>query len=774
MKPEFSAAQAPLEKGFTVIEASAGTGKTTTISAIVLRLLVEQGIPIEQILVTTYTELATAELRGRIRDTIVDALTQQHLPCVQEIIKKATDGKQFERKLKLALQSFDEAPIFTIHAFCARILADRAFESGVLFETELVTDQSRFVHEVADDFWRANFFSEDSIMAGLVRERLTPARLVELLVQLTNNPSLRVSPPPENRAALEKKITELCRVGGNPEEIAQLAQRFIISLESEFCEWARAELRRRKTDRRVQSFDDLLTRLDEALWGEKGSELRKSLRERFTVALVDEFQDTDPVQYSIFSQIYRGSDASVFFIGDPKQAIYGFRGADVFTYLEAAKVANRRHTLGQNWRSEAKLVNGVSAIFSRRTDSFVIESIELSPVTASGKADAEALTIGDQRDQPLHFWIASTDDRTRVGKVVAAEIASLLAGETKTGERKIEPRDIAVLVNNNTQPVGVQRALADYRIPSVVYSAASVLKSGEALELLRVLLAVAQPTHEKIVRAALATETFGLNASALESLLDDESAWEATLNRFADYHMWWRDQGFVQMMRELLVREKVRSRLLHWRDGERRLTNILHLIELLHAACVENRFGIDGLIKWLARQISLGGELKDEHELRLESDEDAVRIVTIHKSKGLEYGVTFSPFARKEPWSGAKEFLKCHEDDKLVLDLEESAEHKKIRNREELAESVRQLYVGLTRAKHRSYLIWQESSRKSKSALAWLFSEEESADAFLEEKGESNTSGRVRAAFGESDVIAVEDLPEGGARVFPPLPALRR
>src|SRR5258708_25357475 len=285
MKPEFSAAQTPLEKGFTVIEASAGTGKTTTISAIVLRLLVEQGIPIEQILVATYTELATAELRGRIRDTILDALTSQNLPFVQEIIKKATDRKQFERKLKLALQSFDEAPIFTIHSFCGRILADRAFESGVLFETELVTDQSRFVHEVADDFWRAHFYSDDSIMAGLVRERLTPARLVELLVQLTNNPSFRVSPPSENRAALEKKITELCRASRKPEAISQLAARVIVSLQSECSEWARKELRRRKTDRRVQSFDDMLRRLDEALRGTRGNELRKILRERFTVAL---------------------------------------------------------------------------------------------------------------------------------------------------------------------------------------------------------------------------------------------------------------------------------------------------------------------------------------------------------------------------------------------------------------------------------------------------------------------------------------------------------
>ena len=154
MKPEFQAAQTPLEKGFTVIEASAGTGKTTTISAIVLRLLAEQGIPIEQILVTTYTELATAELRGRIRDTIADALAEKRLPFVEAIVKRVTDRKQFERRLKVALQSFDEAPIFTIHGFCSRVLADRAFESGVPFEAELVTDQSRFLNEIADDLHR--------------------------------------------------------------------------------------------------------------------------------------------------------------------------------------------------------------------------------------------------------------------------------------------------------------------------------------------------------------------------------------------------------------------------------------------------------------------------------------------------------------------------------------------------------------------------------------------------------------------------------------------
>ncbi|MGN6718138.1 MAG: exodeoxyribonuclease V subunit beta, partial [Candidatus Binatia bacterium] len=639
-------------------------------------------------------------------------------------------------------------------------------ESGVSFEAELVADQSRFLNEIADDFWRAHFYGDDTVMATVLRGQLTPARLAELLLQLTNNPTLRVTPPPENRTALKKKIVELFEAGCDNEEIQGLAKRFIVSLESEFCGWAAEELRQRKHDRRVQSFDDMLMRLDEALRSHVGAELRESLRERFAVALVDEFQDTDPVQYSIFSQIYRDNAGSVFLIGDPKQAIYGFRGADVFTYLRAAKVAHRHYTLGQNWRSEAKLVDGVSAIFGQRANPFVIESINLSPVAASGKDDTEPLTIGEERDQPVHFWIASIKDRPRVEDAVAAEIASLLAGETKIGSRKIEPRDIAVLVNNNAQPIGIQQALSRYGIPSVVYSAASVLKSGEASELLRVLVAVAQPTHEKIVRAALATELFGLNASALENLTSDECGWETTLNRFADYHLLWRDHGFVQMMRALLIAEKVRSRLLAWRDGDRRLTNLLHLIELLHTACVENRFGIDGLIKWLGRHIFGAGEVREDYELRLESDEDAVRIVTIHKSKGLEYGVTFCPFVRKEPWPGSKEFLKFHEDNKLVLDLAEDPKHKKIRGGEELAENTRQLYVGLTRARHRSYSIWQERKNRSKSALAWLFSGASSAEAFLDGTTGSDTGSRLRSSFADSDEIVVENLPEAEGKVF--------
>src|SRR5438874_4512750 len=492
------------------------------------------------------------------------------------------------------------------------------------------------------------------------------------------------------------------------------------------------------------------------------------MRERFSVALIDEFQDTDPVQYSIFSQIYLDSDAPVFLIGDPKQAIYGFRGADVFTYLRAAEVANRRYTLAKNWRSEAKLVEGVSAIFGLRDTPFVIPGINLVPVNASGSGDAEPLTIDEQRDQPLRIWIASAEDRMRKASAVAGEITNLLASSVKIGCEKIRPADIAVLVTNNTQPAEIQRALADYRIPSVVYSAANVFRSREATELMRVLLAVAQPTHEAVVRAALATEMLGLNIRMLEDLSGDEAQWEETLNRFANYQVEWRDRGLVKMMRAFIIHEKVRARLLCLPDGERRLTNLLHLIELLHGACAQNRYGIDGIIGWFRREISDAGEAREEYELRVESDEEAVRIVTIAKRQGLEYGVTFYPFARKEPWRGGHEFLKVHNDDELVLDRAESPGNKIIRDREELAESVRQLYVGLTRARHRSYVIWQSSRQRSKSALAWLLSSENSADAFLK-RGASNTSATARSAFAGSGAIAVEDLPEPGTNTFIPV-----
>jgi exodeoxyribonuclease V beta subunit len=747
MSRELDAVSTELQSGFTLIEASAGTGKTTTISAIILRLLVEHEIAIERILVATYTELATAELRGRIRAVINNALDvlrggKANLPFVGEIM--AAKPKETARLLETALQNFDEAAIFTIHGFCARILADRAFESGALFDLELTTDQSNLLHEIVDDFWRANFYGDDLLLMNLLRTRLKPAHFLTLLQELTTNPALRVLPEPTPSSHLKEQLAQIWARSGDCDELHATANQIVVSLQGEFCLWARAELARRKSDRRLQSFDDMLTRLDLALRSERGSALRESLRARFTAALIDEFQDTDPIQYSILSQIYGGSNARVFFIGDPKQAIYGFRGADVFAYLEAAKDA-RRYTLGKNWRSDAGLVEGVRSIFSRKENAFVIPGIELPRVKAARPRESS--------EPPLRFWM-STEPK-KVASAVAGEIARLLDSKARLAGEDITPKRIAILVNNNSQPGAFQRALAQSGISSVVYSAANVFKSEEAKELGRVLLALAQPSREKLVRTALATELLGFTAQKLEALGDPSL--EEIFNRFAEYYALWREKGFVEMMRILLVREKVRTRLLALRDGERRLTNVLHLIELLHAACAENHLGLDGVITWLRRQRS--GEGREEYELRLESDEDAVRIVTIHKSKGLEYDITFYPFARKEPWHG-NELVKFHDGNELVLDLERGEASKTLRAREDLAELVRQLYVALTRARHRSYVVWQEGKKRgSRTALNWLYGPETSAEKFAI-CGGVNAAPAAVAEFVSGKVIAVAEMPE--------------
>jgi exodeoxyribonuclease V beta subunit len=595
MKPIFDPAHSPLDNGVTVIEASAGTGKTTAICAIVLRLLTECEKTIDQILVTTYTDLATAELRGRIRDVIGEAIAcaageeRKFKPFVESIVEKIRDKKSMRARLMRALHNFDEAPIFTIHGFCARVLADCTFETGTLFDCELITDQSRLWEEIADDFWRMQLYPADALTSAIVRGRIAPEQFAALLELLSNNPRLRVLPGPKNLMEIKTRIAAL------PEDSVEreaLVAEFLIGLKANFVAWARLEMARRKASDRTQSFDDLLTQFDDALQSDGGAALGDSVQTRFAVALIDEFQDTDPVQYSIFSQIYEGSDAPVFFIGDPKQAIYGFRGADVFTYLKAARSGARAYTLGENWRSEAKLIEGVSAVF-RRSDAFVIPGINLPPIRAGDEADKKPFMFARKRDQPLRFWIAAKDARDRVEAAIAEEIAQLLGGEATIGDEKLTARDIAVLVTTNAQPTRIRDALARFRIPSVVYTAASVFKSPEAEELLTTLCAIAAPAEGKKVRAALATEVLGCSAETLEDLAQNEREWEEKLNRFSQYYAQWRDDGFVAMMRRLLVEEKVRPRLLRWRDGERRLTNLLHLIELSHAACTENRMARD-------------------------------------------------------------------------------------------------------------------------------------------------------------------------------------
>ncbi len=809
---KFDLIHSPLEAGRTLIEASAGTGKTYTIAGIVLRLILEQHLGIREILVTTYTELATAELRDRIRRLLHEALLGfQNGDSPNELVKPllnrfGADADAIAR-LRVALESFDEAPIHTIHGFCQRMLKDRAFESGALFDAEMITDQSHVLREIVDDFWRAHFYACNPLLAAAaVQNGITPETLLRDLDDLVNKPTLEVIPPlgdqlaaartalttawekardlwikqgeevraifanpkwairpfnlpdlvrlhlaeldriwPEASGAMERvesigffassaiaKGTSK-RAGASPaheffdrcEEFGEAEQKLLLCLQASFFSWARAEMKRRKIQRNVVSFDDLLTRLHDSLGEAGGPALAGSIRTRFRAALIDEFQDTDPIQYAIFERIYEGSDATVFFIGDPKQAIYGFRGADVFTYIEAARAATRRYTLPKNWRSETGMVAAVNALFRLRADAFVLDGISFQPVEAAGRMDDEPLTIEGAEEPALQLWLAqseitSKDAHRLLPALVADEIARLLNGETKIGARQVIPPDIAVLVSTNDEARQVQEELLRRNVPAVIYSAANVFQSREAEDLATILAAVVEPAHEKRVRAALATEIIGLTSDALDALEREERAWEGHVLQFQRYHQIWRDGGFIRMLRTILLEQDVRRRLLRYPDGERRLTNVLHLAELLHRMCTESRLGMTGLRKRLAEMMRTESFQNEEYEVRLERDEAAVRIVTVHKSKGLEYGIVFCPFAWSNPWVKKESNVVVHADGRLILDLERTEKNKELQLREKLADKVRSLYVALTRARHRAYLVWGNFKYGQESAPAHL------------------------------------------------------
>jgi exodeoxyribonuclease V beta subunit len=536
--------------------------------------------------------------------------------------------------------------------------------------------------------------------------------------------------------------------------------RHLLGLKSEFIGYARRELPRRKQQRNVRSFDDLLLDMRTALAGPEGRALAASLRNRFQAALIDEFQDTDPVQYEIFRTIFN-DQSSLFLIGDPKQAIYGFRGADIFAYMKAAEDVKDQFTLSKNWRSTSALVTAVNSIFQRRRDPFVFPEIRYLRVDSALSADKTGFEL-DEEDcpAPLKIWFMPREDESSpvpmnkgpagraAPKSVAGEIVNLLhagiEGRARVEGRPISPWDIAVLVRTNAQAQQVQQELSKRNIPSVVYGTGSVFETEEAVETGRLLMALADPGNEGKVKAALATAILGVSGDALAQFAENDSAWDARLRSFAEYREMWVLDGFVTMARTLLVREGVRKRLLALPNGERRLTNLQHCIELLQNAAVQQKLGVEGLLKWFTVQQQGGTEDAEAQQIRLETDEKALKIITIHKSKGLEFPVVFCPYAWSAMGKPSAQATYHDPGDKTVLvkDLgsEDLAGHQSIEMQEALAEQCRLFYVALTRAKYRCYICWGGIKEAGLSAPAYLFH-------YPEGKGGPGLAEEVRSHF---------------------------
>lgn len=885
-----------IERGVTLIAASAGTGKTYTIAGLFLRLLLEEELfcsqprlSVREILVVTFTEAATEELRGRIRDLLVEAAEgfrtgKSAQPLVAALIQRYGNKRdEMRARLETALAGFDEAPIFTIHGFCQRVLKDRAFESGALFDAELITSQDHLLREITEDFWRRQFYEVEPIRVGFAIERgLSTENFHKLFREATRHPQLRLISRVDGQsleelaAGLHAAFTraremwtlareEICACFGssatwankpyNEEEFKEnlaasldqsfngtptaetlgifaeltpdvlrdgahkkrggppahaffeLCARLVTSAEEwqmglqvAFVAFARAELPRRKERLKVLSFDDLLTRVRDAVAGPRGAALVTELRRRYRAALIDEFQDTDPVQWEIFRRTFAHPDGLLFLIGDPKQAIYGFRGADVYTYLSAANQTTRRYTLGKNWRSAPALVRAVNAIFtgSEVERPFFEEAIDFIEMTASDRTAKQPLVIPDDSGAPLEFWFYPRDGEKEIAKgsaernlpgVVASEIARLLNSDATLGGQPLHANNIAVLVDSNDQARLMQEALTARNVPSVLHTEASVFASDEARDLERLLAAVAQPGKERLVRAALVSDLLALGASELDGLSgEDEAAqarWQGWLEVFQRAHAQWRDCGFMPMFRQFVQEQHVRARLLACPDGERRLTNLLHLAEALHRASIERRLGPGALLKWFAEQRDPETQTTEEHQLRLERDDDAVRLVTIHKSKGLEYDIVFCPFV----WRAARadsEVLFHGRDGVLTRDLGsgDMEQHRRRCIEERLAENLRLFYVALTRARHRCCVVWGAFNKAAISAPVWLFHKPSRAvdDVSVEMTAKLGQPDKVLRADLEAvvsrsrqgkdaPVVAVRDLPSATGERYQPAKA---
>ncbi|MBM9535940.1 exodeoxyribonuclease V subunit beta [Desulfobulbus alkaliphilus] len=888
--------------GVRLIEASAGTGKTYTIAALYLRLVLGHGgergffrpLTPPEILVVTFTNAATEELRERIRSRLTEAAAffrgsapgDTFLHDLKDEYR-SDQWPAMAMRLERAAQWMDESAIHTIHAWCQRMLRQHAFDSLSLFDLELAPSDQDLLEEAACDFWRARLYplSAEMVAAFKTVVRIsTPQELLKQVLPLINGldfvGEIRSDDPfallarrmqsieaarlvwaadfahavaqinqartdktlnnnKYRAASLEQWIVELDQwvhhAGPLPDEkvLEKMSSRGLaagtsknktppahpaydalnrlnedlVSMDPEqaFLYQAAAEIRQRvlaAKDRLSRiGFNDLLTRLGQALSrpGSGENRLARVIRAQFPVAMIDEFQDTDPVQYSSFATIYLDREnTGLFMIGDPKQAIYAFRGADIHTYLKAKEDTRGHHyTLEKNFRSTHSMVAAVNQVFARASHlpqgAFLFkEQIPFEPVTAQGRP--ETLTVEGQPVPAMTLWQMDQDGPVnksgpegyiaRMARACAHEITRLInlgrqipcqAGFAEPGKEMtpLRPSDIAVLVRDGREAAAIRSALTARGVKSVYLSdRESVFTTPEAQSLLYILQACADPTNEKLLRTALATGILDLSYATLDRLKQDELAWEAEQERFKHLQGIWHYQGVLPMIRALLAGLNAGARMLAAPEGERQLTNVLHLAEMLQAAAADLD-GEQSLIRWLAGQIDNPQGGGDEQILRLESDQALVRVVTVHKAKGLEYPLVFLPFICSFRKVTAKNtvFVQIHDPDGTVRMVVHPDDEDLARaDQERLAEDLRILYVALTRACHACWMGMgvMGKNRRDSSDL------HQAAIGYLLKGGAMIPTDEFAALLaevkGDCEAIAVLPLPDPSGNIAAPQP----
>lgn len=900
----------PLD-GHLLIQASAGTGKTYALTTLVARLLVETDHTIDELLVVTFTNAATGELRDRLRRTLV--ATSDHLRA--EDADSAPDsqaGALVERwrdididkatastRIAGTLRDFDRANVTTIHSFCQRALTEFAFDGALPFGFELGGVDTLEVQAAVRDFWRIHMANAQAPLLEIARERdFTPDELAAWTGRNLSNPGSEVRGAPDLDADFEerfrnaferwKRATAVTREawqdhgtgflgalgklgfrkGSVPKiqnssqearavfegrvgdalplatamylapsnlsglllkrppqqfpegtmsdcfedlaaaahEVDELSTSWLRFQRRRVLEDARERLSRRAWDDRRLSFNDLLSELHRALTTHGGTLLAERIRERYPCALIDEFQDTDRLQAQIFERIYptgtKGNGLMV--VGDPKQSIYRFRGADVFAYIKASRGIERTLPLAHNYRSTPGLVRAVNALFSRKSP-FLLPEIKHEPVQAA-KDETQELALAKTMDAaPLQIRLLppfgdATPRKDEVADLAAGyaanEVAELLGGGTTLHGRPLIGADIAVLVRTTNQGQRMAEALRGVGVQCVEMDDTSVFATPEADDLHRLLAALADESSFSAsarLRGALASDLFGFGLEDVVALQDDDRRWTLWHERAASWRRMWTRSGIATLVRHLLFDPQIdcARHLLAAAGGLRRLTNVLHLADLLREAESRERLAPAGLVEWFGRQDpeQRGDEAT---QLRLESDDDLVRIITMHRSKGLEFPIVFLPFAwyRLQPRTrGEVPSSEYHdredEDYPTILDLDPTDDAKLKEAVEDQADELRLFYVAATRAQHRCVITWTPAPDAQYASPAWLVFGGDAPDEDPEAAYKSSAhhvrdlfkkdawQARLAVWAAEHDDIAVHEVPQrplsAGAEASPAL-----
>lgn len=687
-------------EGPHLVAASAGTGKTYNIQNIYARLVAEKGFRVAQIQVMTFTEAATKELRTRVRAMLsnlarflagktegIEQNELERLEKLRECARKSIGGADADAvaraRVELALMEFDQAAISTIHGFCRRALVRFAFETASAFRSEFADTKSQDLSRRVRDWWRCERMSlEEPIKSGLSLGTLDG--FVRALSGKSGWSVDKGEANDPNRFALAR------------------AEEIVNAYEED------------RPTRDTQTYDDLLRGLQSALRDkEKGASLAVRLREEFKAALVDEFQDTDPVQYDIFRRVFLDSAVhpapTLFFVGDPKQAIYSFRGGDIYTYKKAVTdpaVEASTFRLDKNFRSTPRLIDAVNALFmdNKNPDGscdYTFGNKSIDYPDALRASDKAAFTLPDGTEDPSPFRIVTTDNSEAREQAVVDTVLNILEEQCEKG---LTPKDIAILVSSHEAGADYRNRLREVHVPAVLQKAGNVFSGQMSTDLRQVLMAMAQMGGRGQVKAALLTCFFSFG----EDDLADEAVLADMIGFFGELNQTWQRKGFNAAFAALEARPECdfRRNMAKLPDGERLLTDLMQIVDLAGSAVKEIGPSPEALVNWITERINQSGEKgseadAEEYARQLESESDALKIMTIHVSKGLEFPVVIVPLTKginlKPP------FFYHDEDSNLHAGISEEAQKQAQVERD--AERMRLLYVAFTRATKRTVVV---------------------------------------------------------------------